>query len=150
MVPAGAASFATKKFVKKQVNKVAKRVTSLKGTVADLNRLIYVQGAVVSIATADTFGQAEAVCPAGSRVTGGGGFSELGFGFQIDSYPSHGVGFDPTSFVAPAGHTAWVFEYRTGSSAEDIRAYAVCAKVDTSSGYTPGSLPRIVAERPAA
>ncbi|MGH2677336.1 MAG: hypothetical protein ACRDHB_03105 [Actinomycetota bacterium] len=144
LVPAGAASFATKKFVNKKVKKVAKQV-------ADLNQLVYVESPIVLVPD-QGIGQAEAVCPAGFKVTGGGGFASMAEGVQLDSYPSHGVGFNPDTSIAPAGHTAWVFEYAATGGDEDIRAYAVCAQVDASSGFAPGNppIPARNAERPAA
>jgi hypothetical protein len=134
MVPAGAASFATKKFVNKKVKKVAKQV-------ADLNQLIYVQGPQVAVPDS-SFGQAEAVCPAGSFAVGGGGSASLATGVQIDSYPSQGVGFVSPGPAAPIGHTAWAFEYATTSGLpETIRAYVICSKVDSATGFTPGGPP---------
>jgi hypothetical protein len=140
LVPAGAASFATKKFVKKQVAKVAKRVTALEGTVADLNQLIYVQGPQVTVPDS-SIGQAEAVCPAGSFAVGGGGSVSLAMGIQIDSYPSQGVGFTLPSGAAPIGHTGWAFEYAATEGDETIRAYVICAKVDSVTGFAPGGPP---------
>jgi hypothetical protein len=127
----GAAKPATKKFVNKKVKNLNKNINNL-------NHLTYVQSGQVSV-LANDFGQAEAVCPAGTNVLGGGGSSSQALGVQIDSYPSQGVGFPGT--VAPIGHTGWAFEYATGGTPETIRAYAICKRVVSVGGYAAGGAP---------
>lgn len=154
--PALAVRLATTSYVKAKIKPVSNRVGSLEnrvggleGTVGNLNQLAYVQGAPLNV-PADSFAQVEALCPPGSFVTGGGGAVQVGAGRQIDSYPSHGVGFPAPTGIAPAGHTAWAFEYVTGPSPEAVRAYAICSRVATRTGYTAGSPGVREASRPAA
>lgn len=117
-------------------------LTTVQGTVNNLNSLQHIVSSPVFVA--DGFaGQAEAVCPAGTYATGGGGFTDSGDGWTMDSYPSHGVGFP--GFLGPPGRTAWVFEWQdlgTDGFSSTIRAYVVCLKVASASGnYSPGSVP---------
>ena len=138
--PAVGASFATKKFVKQKVKAVSNRVSGLEGTVANLNQLQYMASPAVTVPDG-ALGQAEAVCPAGWFVTGGGGVSTSQEGEQLDSYPSHGVGFPSPSFFAPLGRTAWTFEWFDFSDGADnqILAFAICSQVAGAGGnYTPG------------
>lgn len=123
-------------------------LTTVQGTVNNLNSLQYMTSASVFVADLG-FGQAEAVCPAGTFATGGGGFSNSFDGGEIDSYPSHGVGFP--SFLAPQGRTGWTFEWSDFGGdgfPSSIRAYVICLKVSSPSGnYTPGTAARVGAER---
>lgn len=80
---------------------------------------------------------AEAVCPSGWVVIGGGGASSIADGSvpTIWSFPSDGSGNDR------AGRTAWTYMVQNefvgfGS----IRAYAICTRVGKVGGnYTPGA-----------
>lgn len=150
--PALAVRLATTSYVKGQVKKVSNRVNALEGTVANLNQLQYVVSPTVDIVDGG-LGQAEAICPSGYVVTGGGGSSNTAEGFQLDSYPTHGVGFPAPSFFAPQGRTAWAFEWVDFGDGLDnqIRAYAICSRVANVSGnYAPGTFPaRNAVTRPA-
>ncbi len=136
MSPAAAGRFATKAFVNRKIDNVSDRLAE----VADVNHLIYIQGPQVTLGGGDT-GRSEAVCPPGSFVAGGGGGAQLGDGTTIDSYPSNGTGF-PASGRAAIGNIGWVFEYEAApSTPETIRAYAICSRVDSTSGFTGGAPP---------
>lgn len=135
MSPAVAGKFASKAFVNRKIDALSNRLSE----VADVNQLTYIQGQQLAVPAGD-IGKAEAVCPPGSFVTGGGGGTQFGEGTQIDSYPSNGTG----TFAArpPIGNIGWVFEYQaSASTAENIRAYAICSRVDSTSGFTGGGPP---------
>jgi hypothetical protein len=135
MSPAAAGRFASKGFVNKKIDALSNRLSQ----VEDVNQLTYIQGASLAV-PAGAIGKAEAVCPPGSFVTGGGGGTQFGQGTQIDSYPSAGTGTGAGR--PPIGNVAWVFEYEAGPSiGENIRAYAICARVDSTSGFTGGGAP---------
>lgn len=135
MSPAAAGKFATKGFVNRKIDAISNRLSQ----VEDVNQLTYIQGASLAVPAGD-IGRAVAVCPPGSFVTGGGGGTQFGQGTQIDSYPSNGTAAGTGR--PPIGNTAWVFEYEAGPSiGENIRAYAVCARVDSTSGFTEGGAP---------
>jgi hypothetical protein len=135
MSPAAAGKFASKGFVNRKIDALSNRLAE----VEDVNQLTYVQGAQLAVSAGGT-GRATAVCPPGSFVTGGGGGTQFGEGTQIDSYPSNGTATG--SGRPPIGNTAWVFEYEADpSTAENIRAYAICSRVDSTSGFTEGGPP---------
>jgi len=117
-------------------------VTSVQGTVNALNSLQHVVSPPVFVGDGSA-GQAEAVCPAGTYATGGGGFTDSFDGVTIDAYPSNGVGFP--GFTAPPGRTAWAFEwgdFGLDGFSSTIRAYVVCSRVGSASGnYSPGTVP---------
>jgi hypothetical protein len=129
---------------KGSIRGIKHRVEALEARVSDLGQLQYVASATVSVPSG-TKGQAEAVCPTGFSVTGGGGFASTTDWKQLDSYPSNGTGFP--SGIAPHGTTAWAYEGQDLAAGGDtsptvIRAYAVCSKSGTTSGnYTPGTSP---------
>lgn len=120
------------------------RVEALEARVSDLSQLQYIASAPLSVPSG-TKGQAEAICPSGFSVTGGGGFASTTDWSQLDSYPSNGTGFP--GGIAAHGRTGWVYEGQDLASGGDasptvIRAYAVCSKAGTTSGnYTPGTSP---------
>jgi hypothetical protein len=120
------------------------RVEALEARLTDLSQLQYVASSPVSVASG-VKGQAEAVCPSGFSVTGGGGFASTTDWKQLDSYPSNGTGFP--SGIAPHGQTAWVYEGQDLAAGGDtstttIRAYAICTKAASTAGnYTPGTSP---------
>jgi hypothetical protein len=153
----------TSSHTKKQIKGLQKQVNALKGTVGSLQAsLTTLQGSLTSVQgtvnnlnslqhvvsspafVTDGFaGQVEAVCPAGTFATGGGGFTDSFDGATIDSYPSHGVGFP--GFTGPPGRSAWAFEWGDFGGdgfSSSIRAYVVCSRVGSASGnYTPGTVP---------
>jgi hypothetical protein len=95
--------------------------THLKSHIDNLsmdNRVRYVQGPDLSVPTG-TLGNAEANCPAGWNVVGGGGFSATVSGTTLDMYPGDGTN--------DFGLTAWNWEFRNESgSTTTINAYAIC------------------------
>jgi hypothetical protein len=127
-----------------QPTHTAAQIRGLTQRVTALEKLHYITSPPVAVADGAT-GQVEALCPAGTLATGGGGFASTDVGFQVDSYPAQGTGFPAPNFIGAHGHRAWAFEWvdigGDGQTAT-IRAYAVCLKVrGASSNYTPGSVP---------
>ena len=122
------------------------RVVALEAKVASLGQLQYVASSLVTVGSG-LKGQAEAICPSGFSVTGGGGFASTTDWAQLDSYPSNGTGFP--SGLAPHGQTGWVYEGQDlaaggDTSSTTIRAYAVCTKASATSGnFTPGTSPAV-------
>jgi hypothetical protein len=138
MVPAGAASFATKKFVKKQVNKAINKLSS------DVihQPVFYRQSAPVSLpATAGTFDEAFVACPTGTSPLGGGvapdNAGTPGVYGNVHVEASH-----PASTLALAGTTGWsVGVENDANAARTFRAYVICTAVQKDSGFAEGSPP---------
>jgi hypothetical protein len=106
--------------------------THLKSHIDNLsmdNRVRYVQGPDLSVPSG-SLGNAEANCPAGWNVVGGGGFSQTTLGTTLDMYPGDGDnGF---------GLTAWNFEFRNESAnPTTIRAFAICLNPKSTTDNFP-------------
>jgi hypothetical protein len=138
MVPAGAASFATKKFVKKQVNKAINKLSS------DVihQPVFYRRSDPVSLpATAGAFDEAFVACPTGTSALGGGVAPDnagmAGVYGNVEVEASH-----PASSLALAGTTGWSVGVENGASvARTFRAYVICAAVQKDSTFVDGSPP---------
>jgi hypothetical protein len=141
LVPAGAASFATKKFVKKQVNRAINKLSSQ----VIHQPVFYRQSAPVTLAAAaGAFDEAFVACPAGTSPLGGG-VAPSGIGgppptaysdVNVEaSHPSTG-----TSILA--GTTGWSVGVENDAAvATSFRAYVICAAVQKDSNFAEGSPP---------
>jgi hypothetical protein len=106
--------------------------THLKSHIDNLsmdNRVRYVQGPEETVTTG-SLGLAEADCPSGWNVVGGGGFSSTTVGTTLDMYPSDGnAGF---------GLTGWAWEFRNNSgSNSNIRSFAICLNPKSTTDNFP-------------
>ncbi|MDQ4004875.1 MAG: hypothetical protein M3135_01045 [Actinomycetota bacterium] len=125
--PSGAATFAKKKkvFTKKQSDA---RFLNLGEGVS--STVTYVRSAPVEIEpTGAQEERVEAVCPAGTRVIGGGGYTEVVDMYLEASYPSRGTSVDETG---TQGWTVRAINY--GIEPGDLTAYATCISAGPNAG----------------
>jgi hypothetical protein len=134
MVPAGAASFATKKFVNRKIKKLSSDVIH--------QPVFYRRSDPVSLpATAGAFDEAFVACPTGTSALGGGVAPDnagmAGVYGNVEVEASH-----PASSLALAGTTGWSVGVENGASvARTFRAYVICAAVQKDSNFVDGSPP---------
>ena len=121
--PAWAASTATKKFVKKQINKAKTQIQN--SSDARYGQLFYRRSASATV-EAGTDETLVATCPAGTNAIGGGhADATIGFGTDVTTHvsaPTNGSNFK-------AGFTGWMVVISNDSGAIYFaRAYVICTK----------------------
>ena len=142
MSPALAVRLATTKYVKAVVNKaIGAFRTEAEARFLDVaegdgryveNGTFVVRGAPLTIpAGSENF--AEADCPAGTTVVGGGGYSTATYMFLEASYPSDGTNTDTDGAKA---WTVWAFNDSGGPSGQ-LFPYAICMKTDATLQFGP-------------
>jgi hypothetical protein len=130
MVPAGAASFATKKFVNRKIKKLSSDVIH--------QPVFYRQSAQFTV-PANLFEEGFVACPAGTSALGGGVSPQTNgttnyFDINVEaSHPSTGA-------AITAGTTGWSAGVENElASPVNFRVYVICAAAQKDVNYTEGS-----------